>query len=98
MCAKFAKSTQCFANFTIGMIGNETRHLLKCVKLYRKLIIINETQHVLRRNIAATSLKISCKNLYSVKSNDETNMNVFALCLWEKISWGLTYFDEFIIR
>ena len=95
MCAKFSKSTQFFANFTIGMIGKETRHLLKSVKFYRKLININKTQYVLRRNIAATSLKISCKNLYSVKSYDETNMKVFALCLWENFSWGLTYFDEY---
>ena len=78
------------------MIGNETGHLLKCVKLYRKFIKLNETYHYLRRNIAATSLKISCTNLYSVKSYDETNMKVFALSIWEKFSWGLTYFDEFI--
>ena len=38
---------------------------------------------------------MSCKNLYSVKSYDETNMKVFALSLWEKVSWGLTDFDEF---
>ena len=43
ICAKFSKSTQFFADFTIGMIGNETGHLLKCVKLYRKLINIDET-------------------------------------------------------
>ena len=46
--------------------------------------------------IAATSLKISCTNLYSVKSYDETNVNVFALSLWEWFSLGLPYFDEFI--
>ena len=90
----FLRVPSFFANFTIGMIGNETGHLVKCVKLYRK-ININETKHVLRRNIAATSLKISCKSLYSVKRYDETNMKVFALSLWEKFSWGLTYFDEF---
>ena len=45
----------------------------------------------MRRNIAAISLKISCKNLYSVKRYDETNIKCFALSLW-----GLTYFDEFI--
>ena len=32
-----------FANFTIGMIGNETGHLLKCVVLYRKFINKSET-------------------------------------------------------
>ena len=36
------------------------------------------------------------QNLYSVKSHDETNMKAFVLSLWEKLSWGLTYFDEFI--
>ena len=84
-----------FADFTIEMIGNKTGHLLKCVMLYRKFININETFHVLRRNIAATSLKISLINLYSVKSYDETNLKVFALSLWKNFSWGLTYFDEF---
>ena len=43
ICDKFFKSTQFFANFTIGMIGNEKGHLLTCVKLYRKFIHINET-------------------------------------------------------
>ena len=43
ICAKFSKSTKFFADLTIGMIGNETGHLLKCVKLYRKFININET-------------------------------------------------------
>ena len=69
-------------------------HLLKFVKLFRKIINISETWHALRGLIVSTSLKISCKNLYSVKSNDETNMKVFALSLWENFSWGLTYFDE----
>ena len=32
--AKFSKRTLIFFNFTIGMIGNETGLLLKCVKLY----------------------------------------------------------------
>ena len=95
ICAKCSKSTQVFADFTIGMIGNETGHLLKCVKLYIKCIKLNETYHDLRRDIAAISLKISCTNLYSVKSYDDTNMNVYALSIWGKISWGLTYFDEF---
>ena len=66
-------------------IGNETGHLLKREKHYGKSYNINEAWHILRRNIAATSLKISCTNLYSVKSYDKTNMEVFALSLWEKI-------------
>ena len=66
--------------------------------MYIEFININETlEHVLRENIAATSLKISCKNLHSVtKGNAETNMKVFALSLWKNFSWGLTYIDEFI--
>ena len=51
---------------------------------------------MLRRNIAATSLKIPCKNPYSVKRYYKTNMEIVALSLWESFSWGLTYFDEFI--
>ena len=31
------------SNFTIGMIGNETGHLLECVELYGKLINKSET-------------------------------------------------------
>ena len=50
---------------------------------------------MMRRNVAATSLKIVCKNLHSVKFYDKTNMNAFALSLCEKISWGLTYFGQF---
>ena len=58
------------------------------------LHIFNKIPHVwafclkLRRNIAATSLKIVCKNLYSVKSYDNSNMEVFALSLWENFSWA----------
>ena len=78
------------------MMGNETGYLLKRVKLYRKFMNIDETLHVFRKNIVATFLKISCTNLFSRKSYDETNMKVFALSLWEKLSWGLTYFDEYI--
>ena len=43
VCAKFSKSIQIFANFTIGMIGNEMGHLLECVKLYGKFINTGET-------------------------------------------------------
>ena len=63
---------------------------------YRKFTNINESYHVLRRNIAATSLKISFANLHSVKRCDETNLIYFALSI--KFSWDLTYFDEFYIE
>ena len=44
ICAKTnPKSNHSFANFTVGMIGNETGHLLKRVKPYRKFITIGET-------------------------------------------------------
>ena len=66
------------------MIGNETGHLLKCVKLYRKRINVHETYHVLRRNIAEISVKISYANLYSVKSYDEANMNLFMHKVYRK--------------
>ena len=61
----------------------------------KKFINISEILHMLRRNIAETLLKILCKNLYTVKSYDKTNMIVFALSLWENISWGFAYFDQF---
>ena len=48
--------------------------------------------------LIGTSRKISCKNLYSVKLYGETNVKVFVLGLWGKLSWGLTYFDEFILK
>ena len=38
------------------MLANKTEHLLKCVALHRKFINNIEIQHVLNRNIAATSL------------------------------------------
>ena len=43
VCAKFSKSIQFLAIFTIGMIGNKTGHLLECVELYGKLINKSET-------------------------------------------------------
>ena len=46
---------------------------------------------MLRRNIDANLLKILCKNLYSVKSYDKTNMKVFASSLG-KIQMGLNLF------
>ena len=45
---------QYFANFTIG---NETGHFLEFVELYGKFINKSKTYHMLRGNIAATSLK-----------------------------------------
>ena len=50
---------------------------------------------MLRRSIAATLLKIVCKNFYLVKSYNKTNMKVFAVILLENFSCGLTYFDQF---
>ena len=41
VCAYFFQE-YIFVDFTIGMIGNETGHLLNFVKLYRKFININE--------------------------------------------------------
>ena len=52
---------------------------------------------MLRGNIAATSLKILLKNLYSVKCYDKLNMNLLTLSLWENFWWGLIYFDQFRI-
>ena len=52
---------------------------------------------MLRRNIAATLLKILWKNLHSVKCYDKSNMNVFTLSQWENFRWGLIYFDQFTI-
>ena len=42
VCATFSKSIQICANFTIGVIENETGHLLECVELYGKFINKNE--------------------------------------------------------
>ena len=52
---------------------------------------------MLRGNIAATSLKMLLKNLYSVKCYDKLNMNVLTLILLENFWWGLIYFDQFIL-
>ena len=51
---------------------------------------------MLRGNIAATSLKMLLKNLYSVKCYDKLNMNVLTFSLWENFWWGFIYFDQFI--
>ena len=50
---------------------------------------------MLRRNIAATLLKILLEKLLSVKCYDKSNMNVFTLSLWETFHWGLIHFDQF---
>ena len=42
MCSIFQKCPH-FANFAIGMIGNEKGHLLECVKFYGKFINMHET-------------------------------------------------------
>ena len=46
---------------------------------------------MLRGNIAHV------ENLFSVKCDDKSNMNVFTLSLWENFRWGLIYFDQSII-
>ena len=51
---------------------------------------------MLRGNIAATSLKMLWKNLYSVKCYAKSNLNVFTISLWEIFWRGLIYFDQFI--
>ena len=53
-------------------------YLLKCVTLYRTFTNIKETLHMLKRNSATTSLKIICKNVFSLKVYDKINMKVFA--------------------
>ena len=60
-------STSIFAIFTIETIGNETGHLLKFVDLSRKWINSNDTLHMLRWDIAASSLKILCKHYIPVE-------------------------------
>ena len=75
----------------MGLIGNETGHLLECVELYGKHINKSETYRMVRRNIAATSLKILWENLYLVKCYDKINMNILTLSLWENFWWGLIY-------
>ena len=79
------------------MIGNETGHLLKFVDLRRKWINISETLHMLRRDIAASMLKILCQKINPIKSYSKTKMTVFVLSLWEKYRWGLTSFGQFIL-
>ena len=47
--------------------------------------------------MAATSLKMLLKNLYSVKCYDKLNMNALTLSLRENFWWGLIYFDQFTL-
>ena len=61
--------------------------------LYGTFINISEIQHILKRMVAVSVLKILCKNLYSVKCYDKQTLS---LC--EKFSWGLTYFDQFMFN
>ena len=51
---------------------------------------------MVKGNIAATSLKMLWKNLYTVKCYDKLKMNVFTFSPWENFWWGLIYFDQFI--
>ena len=30
--------------------------------------------------------------------NNQLNFGNLTLCLWKKLTWGLTYFDQFIFR
>ena len=65
------------------MIGNETGPSHKFVDLSRKLINKYETLHMLRRDIAASSLKILYEYFISVKNFGKINLNIFTLSLWE---------------
>ena len=76
------------------MIGNETTLLLKFVDLSRELTNKCETLHMLRRDIAASSLKMY-EHFDPIKRYGKSNMIVFVLSLWEKYRWGLTSFGQF---
>ena len=71
-------------------------HLLECVELYGKLINKSKTKHMVRRTIAAASLKMLWNNLYSIKCYDKLRKHE---CIYikymEKFWWGLIYFDQF---
>ena len=69
------------------MIGNETGLLLRIMVLSKKLINKSESF----QNIAS-SLKILCQNVNSVKRCDETNITVFCIKSMEKIQVGLNFF------
>ena len=61
ICVEISRSTR------VPVIGNETGRLVKFVDLCRKWINKSETWHILRRDIAAASLKIGCENFNPVK-------------------------------
>ena len=84
-----------FANFTIGIIGHETKHLFECLKLYEKFINKSEIWHMLRGNIAASLLNFLLDKLYLVNCYDISNVNVFILSLLETFQWSLIHFDQF---
>ena len=52
---------------------------------------------MLRRDVAASLLKISCENLNAVKSYGKTNMIVFVLRLWEKHRWSF-FWPVYLLR
>ena len=68
-----------------GTFTEKCEALRKIVQYYRNLA------HDERKDCADNSLKIVCKNLFSVKCYDKTNMKVFALSLW-KNQLGLNLF------
>ena len=99
LCEHFSKSIHIFANFTIGMIGNETGHLLECVMLYGKCINKSETlAHLEQKYCCYFTENFIKKNLCSVKCYDKSNMNALTLSIWESFRWGLIYFDQFILK
>ena len=61
----------------------------------RGIINISDTQHMLHRDIAASTLNILCQNVNPVKRYSITKMTVFVLSLWEKYRWSLTSFGQF---
>ena len=73
---ELSKSTNTFAHFTeLNETFTETREALQKIYQYKRNLADVE------ENIADTSLKILCQNLYSVKRYDKTNVKVFALTL-----------------
>ena len=70
-CVDITRSTR------VPVTGNETGRLVKFEDLCRKWINKSETLHILRRDIAAASLKIWCEKFNPVKSYSSV------LILWE---------------
>ena len=62
ICVEVCRSTR------VPVTGNETGRLVKFEDLCRKWINKSETWHILRRDIAAASLKIWCEHFNPVKS------------------------------